>query len=168
MPTPKKGPRLGGSPSHQRHILSNLANQLIEHGSVKTTEARAKALQPMFEKLVTKAKRGTIHDRRQVLRTLRNRDSVYVLFDVVTPEIDPEREGGYTRITRLGSRKGDNAPMALIEIITEPVMKKAVVKEAVQVTEAAAEEVVEVIEEVQVEIEEAEVEDAEAEETSDN
>lgn len=139
MPTPKKGPRLGGSPSHQRHILSNLANQLIEHGSVKTTEAKAKTLQPMFEKLVTKAKRGTIHDRRQVLRTLRDRDSVYVLFDVVVPEIDPEREGGYTRITRLGNRKGDNAPMALIEIVTEPVVKRAVVKEASNAAKVAAE-----------------------------
>lgn len=138
MPTPKKGPRLAGSPSHQRHLLSNLANQLIENGSITTTEAKAKALQPLIEKLVTKAKRGTIHDRRIVLKTLRSTDGVYQLFDEVVPTIDPERQGGYTRITRVGNRKGDNAPIAVIEIITEPVMKKAVVKEATKATKKAA------------------------------
>lgn len=140
MPTPKKGPRLGGSPSHQRHILSNLCNQLIEHRSITTTVAKAKALQPMFEKLVTKARRGTLHDRRMVVRKLRNKDSVYELFDVLVPEIDAERVGGYTRITPIGNRKGDNAPMAVIEVITEPVMKKAVVKDATKTAKAAVKE----------------------------
>ena len=130
MPTPKKGPRLGGSPSNQRKILANLAIQLIENGSLTTTEAKAKMLQPYFEKLVTKAKRGTIHDRRLVMKKLNNKDAVYFLFDEVVPEIDSERAGGYTRITRLPNRKGDNAPMAHIEIVTEPVMKKRAVKAA--------------------------------------
>lgn len=138
MPTPKKGPRLGGSPSHQRHILSNLARQLIENREITTTEAKAKALQPYFEKLVTKAKRGDIHARRTVLKKLRDRDAVYMLFDEVVPELDPERAGGYTRITRLGYRKGDRAPLALIEIVTEPVEKKRVVKEATRTAEVAA------------------------------
>lgn len=134
MPTPKKGARLGGSPSHQRKILANLSIQLIEHGSIKTTEAKAKTLQPMFEKLVTKAKSGSIHDRRMVARTLRDRDAVYELFDVIVPEMDADRNGGYTRITRVGNRKGDNAPMAVIEIVMEPLVKKA----AVQAAEAPA------------------------------
>lgn len=139
MPTPKKGPRLGGSPAHQRLILSNLATQLIYHRSLKTTEAKAKMLQPMFEKLVTKAKRGDIHSRRLVARKIRDKDAVYELFDVIVPEIDPERQGGYTRIIRLGNRKGDNAPMAMIEIVTEKLVKKAVVKRAEDTAKAAAE-----------------------------
>lgn len=141
MPTPKKGPRLGGSPSHQRHILSNLARQLIEHQSITTTESKAKAVQPYFEKLVTKAKRGTIHDRRVVLRKLRDRDAVYTLFDVLVPQIDSERQGGYTRITKIGTRKGDNAPMAVIEVVTEKVMKKAVVSDATKTAKKAADKV---------------------------
>lgn len=139
MPTPKKGPRLGGSPAHQRLILSNLATQLIYHRSLKTTEAKAKMLQPMFEKLVTKAKRGDIHSRRLVARKIRDKDAVYELFDVIVPEIDPERQGGYTRIIRLGNRKGDNAPMVMIEIVTEKLVKKAVVKRAEDTAKAAAE-----------------------------
>ena len=138
MPTPKKGPRLGGSPSHQRHILSNLSRQLIENGSITTTEAKARALQPYFEKLVTKAKNGTIHDRRTVLKKLRDKDAVYELFDVLAPQIDAERAGGYTRIIKLGNRKGDNAPLALIEVVTEPLVKKAVVSEATKTAAAAA------------------------------
>ncbi len=138
MPTPKKGPRLGGSPTHQRHILANMASQLIDNGSLITTEAKAKALQPVFDKLVTKAKRGDIHSRRLVLKTLRNDEAVYQLFDEVVPQIDSERQGGYTRITRIGNRKGDNAPLAVIEIVTEPLMKKAVVKEATAAAEKAA------------------------------
>lgn len=138
MVTPKKGPRLGGSPAHQRLILSNLATQLIENGSVRTTEAKARLLQPMFEKLVTRAKRGDIHSRRLVARKIRNRDAVYALFDEVVPSIDPERQGGYTRIIRLGNRKGDNAPMVLIEIVTERVEKKAVVREAEATAKSAA------------------------------
>lgn len=138
MVTPKKGPRLGGSPAHQRLILSNLATQLIENGSVRTTEAKARLLQPMFEKLVTRAKRGDIHSRRLVARKIRSRDAVYALFDEVVPSIDPERQGGYTRIIRLGNRKGDNAPMVLIEIVTERVEKKAVVREAEATAKSAA------------------------------
>ncbi len=158
MPTPKKGARLGGSPAHQRHILSNLSKQLIENGQLTTTEAKAKALQPYFEKLVTKAKRGDIHSRRLVLKKLHDKDYVYMLFDEVVPEIDSEREGGYTRIISLPNRKGDNAPMALIEIVTEPVAKKAVVKEATRAAASAvAEETVEeAIEEVVEDVEAAE------------
>ncbi len=130
MPTPKKGPRLGGSAAHQRKILANLAIQLIENRSITTTESKAKTLQPYFEKLVTKAKRGTIHDRRVVARKIIDRDAVYELFDVIVPELDSERNGGYTRITKIGNRKGDNAPMAVIEIVTEPLQKKATVRAA--------------------------------------
>ncbi len=161
MPTPKKGPRLGGSPTHQKHILSNLAKQLIEFGEITTTEAKAKALQPYFEKLVTRARRGDIHSRRLVEKKLHDKDYVYMLFDEVVPEIAPDREGGYTRITRLGNRKGDNAPIALIEIVTEPVEKKAVVREATKATKAAAETVEEEILEEAEEIVEA-IEEAEA------
>lgn len=151
MPTPKKGPRLGASASHQRKILANLATSLIYSRSLKTTEAKARTLQPYFEKLVTKAKHGTIHDRRIVSRQILDRDAVYELFDVIVPELDPERNGGYTRITRVGNRKGDNAPMCVIEIVLEPVVKKATVKTAEKVTQSAAdaviaEEVVEAVE----------------------
>lgn len=168
MPTPKKGPRLGASASHQRKILANLSSQLIFNRSLKTTEAKAKTLQPYFEKLVTKAKSGTIHDRRVVSRKIIDRDAVYELFDVIAPELDPERNGGYTRITRIGNRKGDNAPMCVIEIVLEPVVKKATVKTAEKVAAAAvAEPVVEEVEEVLEEAEEAvEVEEV-ADETSD-
>ena len=138
MPTPKKGPRLGGSPAHQRLILSNLAIQLIEHRAITTTEAKAKVLQPYVEKLVTKAKRGDLHARRTVARKIPNRDAVYELFDVITPALDPERAGGYTRITRVGTRKGDNAPLARIEFVTERVEKKAVVAAAEKTAERAA------------------------------
>ena len=164
MPTPKKGPRLGASASHQRKILANLSSQLIFNRSLKTTEAKAKTLQPYFEKLVTKAKSGTIHDRRVVSRKIIDRDAVYELFDVIAPELDPERNGGYTRITRIGNRKGDNAPMCVIEIVLEPVVKKATVKTAEKVAAAAvAEPVVEEVEEVLEEAEEA----VEAEEVTD-
>ena len=168
MPTPKKGPRLGASASHQRKILANLSSQLIFNRSLKTTEAKAKTLQPYFEKLVTKAKSGTIHDRRVVSRKIIDRDAVYELFVVIAPELDPERNGGYTRITRIGNRKGDNAPMCVIEIVLEPVVKKATVKTAEKVAAAAvAEPVVEEVEEVLEEAEEAvEVEEV-ADETSD-
>ena len=117
MPTPKKGPRLGASASHQRKILANLSSQLIFNRSLKTTEAKAKTLQPYFEKLVTKAKSGTIHDRRVVSRKITDRDAVYELFDVIAPELDPERNGGYTRIYKTGPRRGDAAEMAIIELV---------------------------------------------------
>jgi large subunit ribosomal protein L17 len=119
MPTPKKGPRLGGSASHQRHILANLATQLFEHGRIKTTESRARTLRPVAEKLITKAKRGDLHNRREVLKTIRDKSVVHVLFTEIAPKM-AERPGGYTRITKIGPRKGDNAPMAVIELVNEP------------------------------------------------
>ena len=124
MPTPKKGPRLGGSPSHQRLILSNLATALFEHGRITTTEARARTLRPLAEKLITKAKKaelGTVeslHHRREVLKTVRDKSVVHTLFTEIGPSFS-ERPGGYTRITKIGPRKGDNAPMAVIELVTE-------------------------------------------------
>ena len=120
MPTPTKGARLGGSPSHERIILANLATQLFEHGKIVTTEAKAKRLRPLAEKLITKAKRGDIHARRQVLTTVRDKGVVHVLFTEIAPTL-ADREGGYLRITKVGPRKGDNAPMAQIEIVTETV-----------------------------------------------
>ena len=118
MPTPKKGPRLGGSPAHQRLILSNLATQLFEHGRITTTESRARTLRPYAEKLITKAKKGDLHNRREVLKTVRDKSVVHTLFTEIAPTF-AERPGGYTRITKLGPRKGDNAPMAVIELVTE-------------------------------------------------
>ncbi len=141
MPTPKKGARLGGSPAHQKLILSNLATQLIEHRALVTTEAKAKLLRPYVEKLVTKAKRGDMHARRTVARKITSRDAVYTLFDVIVPAMDPERQGGYTRLTRLGNRKGDNAPMMQIAFVMEKVEKKAVVAAAEKTAEKAAEKV---------------------------
>ncbi len=118
MPTPKKGPRLGGSPAHQKLILSNLATSLFEHGAITTTEAKARVLRPFAERLITKAKRGDLHARRQVLATIRDKGVVHELFEEIGPRF-AERPGGYTRITKLGPRKGDNAPMAVIELLTE-------------------------------------------------
>jgi large subunit ribosomal protein L17 len=120
MPTPTKGARLGGSPAHQRLILANLASQLFEHGRIVTTEAKAKRLRPMAEKLITKAKRGDIHSRRMVLTTVRDKGVVHTLFTEIAPSL-ADREGGYTRITKVGPRKGDNAPMAVIELVRESV-----------------------------------------------
>src|SRR6185437_13127740 len=120
MPAPTKGARLGGSPAHQRLIMANLATQLCEHGRIVTTEAKAKRLRPLAEKLITKAKRGDIHSRRLVLMTVRDKGVVHTLFTEIAPGL-ADREGGYTRITKVGPRKGDNAPMALIELVTEPV-----------------------------------------------
>ena len=120
MPQPAKGARLGGSPAHERIILANLASQLFEHSKIVTTEAKAKRLRPVAEKLITKAKRGDIHARREVLKTVRDKGVVHVLFTEIAPTFEG-RPGGYTRITKVGPRKGDNAPMALIELVTEPV-----------------------------------------------
>ena len=120
MPTPTKGARLGGSAAHQRLILANLASQLFEHGRIVTTEAKAKRLRPLAEKLITKAKRGDIHSRRIVLTTVRDKGVVHTLFTEIAPSL-ADREGGYTRITKVGPRKGDNAPMALIELVRESV-----------------------------------------------
>ena len=119
MPKPTKGPRIGGSPSHQRIIMANLASQLFEHGRITTTEPRARRVQPLAEKLITKAKRGDLHARRTVMRTITDPTVVHVLFTEIAPAV-AGREGGCTRITKLGPRKGDNAPMALIELVTEP------------------------------------------------
>src|SRR4051794_25321358 len=116
MPTPTKGPRLGGGPSHERLILGNLATALFEHGRITTTEAKAKRLRPLAERLVTFAKRGDLHARRRVLRVVRDKTVVHTLFADIGPRY-AERNGGYTRITKLGPRKGDNAPMALIELV---------------------------------------------------
>ena len=120
MPTPTKGPRLGGSPTHERMILANLASQLFEHRRITTTETKAKRVRPLAEKLISKAKRGDLHARRLVMATITNRDVVHVLFTEIAPAL-ADREGGYTRITKVGNRKGDNAPMAVIEIVTESV-----------------------------------------------
>ncbi|CAA9369385.1 MAG: LSU ribosomal protein L17p [uncultured Nocardioidaceae bacterium] len=124
MPTPKKGARLGGSPAHQRLILSNLATALFEHGRITTTEAKARTLRPVAERLITKAKKGDLHNRRLVLRTIRDKGVVHTLFTEIAPQF-AERPGGYTRITKVGPRKGDNAPMAVIELVTEPYAPKA-------------------------------------------
>jgi large subunit ribosomal protein L17 len=118
MPTPKKGARLGGGPAHQKLILSNLATSLFEHGRITTTEAKARVLRPYAERLITKAKKGDLHNRRQVLRVIRDKGVVHALFEDIAPRY-AERPGGYTRITKLGPRKGDNAPMAVIELVTE-------------------------------------------------
>ena len=122
MPKPSKGPRLGGSPAHERIILANLASQLFEHGRITTTETRARRVQPVAEKLISKAKRGDLHSRRLVKQTTTNSDAVHVLFAEIAPKM-AGREGGYTRITKVGPRKGDNAPMAIIELVTEPIKK---------------------------------------------
>jgi len=116
MPTPTKGPRLGGSPAHQRHMLANLATALFEHGKITTTEARARRLRPVAERLITFAKRGDMHARRQVLATVTDRDIVHTLFAEIGPSF-VSRDGGYTRITKIGPRKGDNAPLAVIELV---------------------------------------------------
>ena len=124
MPTPKKGARLGGSPAHQRLIISNLATALFEHGRITTTEAKARVLRPHAEKLITKAKKGDLHNRREVLKTIRDKSVVHTLFTEIAPTF-AERPGGYTRITKIGPRKGDNAPMAVIELVTEAYSPKA-------------------------------------------
>src|SRR5664280_1348319 len=134
MPTPTKGPRLGGGPAHERLILANLATPLFEHDQITTTAAKAKRLRPLAERLVTFAKRGDLHARRRVLTVVRDKGVVHRLFTEIAPDM-AERQGGYTRITKIGNRKGDNAPMAVIELVREPLSaKKATVAEA----EAAA------------------------------
>lgn len=138
MPTPTKGPRLGGGPAHERLILANLATQLFEHKRITTTEAKAKRLQPLAERLVTFAKRGDLHARRRVMTVVRDKGVVHVLFTQIAPAM-AERNGGYTRITKIGARKGDNAPMAVIELVLEPVSpKRAVIREATKATARAA------------------------------
>jgi large subunit ribosomal protein L17 len=139
MPTPTKGPRLGGSPAHEKLILANLATELFRHGKIKTTETKAKRLRPLAEQLITKAKRGDLHSRRRVLTVVRDKDVVYALFEQIAPRYG-NRPGGYTRITKTGPRKGDAAPMAVIELVEElqvaattaPPAKKAARKAAAQ------------------------------------
>jgi len=118
MPTPTKGRRLGGSPAHQRHMLANLATALFEHGKITTTEARARRLRPVAERLITFAKRGDLHARRQVMTTVTDKNVVHALFAEIGPSF-AARDGGYTRITKIGPRKGDNAPLAVIELVRE-------------------------------------------------
>ena len=129
MPTPTKGPRLGGSPAHERLMLANLATSLFEHGRITTTEAKAKRLRPLAEKLVTFAKRGDLHARRQVMTTIRDKDVVHHLFAEIGPRYE-NRPGGYTRITKVGPRKGDNAPMAVIELVEALTVSQQAVGEA--------------------------------------
>ncbi|MBM3714123.1 MAG: 50S ribosomal protein L17 [Actinobacteria bacterium] len=123
MPKPTKGPRLGGGPAHERLLLANLAAALYTHKSIKTTETKAKRLRPLAERLITFAKRGDLHARRRVLSVIGDKDVVHTLFTEIAPLV-ADRDGGYTRITKVGNRKGDNAPMAVIELVLEPVTKK--------------------------------------------
>ncbi|GAA1861749.1 50S ribosomal protein L17 [Microbacterium koreense] len=160
MPKPTKGPRLGGGPAHERLLLANLAAALFTHKSIKTTETKAKRLRPLAERLITFAKRGDLHARRRVLSVIGNKEAVHILFTEIAPLV-AEREGGYTRITKVGNRKGDNAPMAVIELVLEPVNKKpkAAKKSAPVAAEPVAEE--EVVEEEVVETADADA-DADA------
>jgi large subunit ribosomal protein L17 len=138
MPTPTKGPRLGGGPAHERIILANLAQALFEHDRITTTQAKAKRLRPLAERLVTFAKRGDLASRRRVLTVIRDKGVVHRLFTEIAPDV-AERQGGYTRITKIAPRKGDNAPMAVIELVREPLSaKQATVQEAESVTKKAA------------------------------
>jgi large subunit ribosomal protein L17 len=152
MPKPTKGPRLGGGPAHERLLLANLAAALFTHKSIKTTETKAKRLRPLAERLITFAKRGDLHARRRVLSVIGDKEVVHVLFTEIAPLV-ADREGGYTRITKVGNRKGDNAPMAVIELVLEPVTKKPSAKKAAAAKAAPV-------------AEEAPVEEAPAEETA--
>ncbi|MGZ5378957.1 MAG: 50S ribosomal protein L17 [Mycobacterium sp.] len=133
MPKPTKGPRLGGSSSHQKALLANLATSLFEHGRIKTTEPKARALRPYAEKLITHAKKGTLHNRREVMKKIRDKDVVHTLFAEIGPFFS-DRNGGYTRIIKVEARKGDNAPMAVIELVRE----KTVTDEANRARRSAA------------------------------
>ena len=138
MPTPKKGPRLASSPAHERLMLANMATSLFQHGRITTTLPKAKRLRPLAERLITFAKRGDLHSRRRVMRVIRNKSVVHVLFTQIAEQME-QREGGYTRIVKIAPRKGDSTPAAIIELVTEPVSpKKAVVKEAEAATKVAA------------------------------
>jgi large subunit ribosomal protein L17 len=177
MPTPTKGPRLGGGPAHERLLLANLATALFEHGRIQTTEAKAKRLRPLAEQLITKAKRGDLQNRRRVLRIIRDKGVVHALFTEIAPRYEA-RNGGYTRIVKVPPRKGDNAPMAMIELVEELVApapakpsrsrKKAAAKKTTTApatageTEAPAEPAAEAVDEVAA----AEVAETGADETS--
>lgn len=188
MPKPTKGPRLGGSSSHQKAILANLATSLFEHGRIKTTEPKARALRPYAEKLITHAKKGTLHNRREVMKKIRDKDVVHTLFAEIGPFFS-DRNGGYTRIIKVEARKGDNAPMAVIELVREKTVtdeanrarraaaskKAAPAKAAPKADEAEAEETVEDVKAEDAAIEEAqeaeaaeEVAEAEVEDKADD
>ena len=149
MPTPTKGPRLGGGPAHERMLLANMARSLFINKSITTTEVKAKRLRPVAERLVTFAKRGDLHSRRRVMQSITDKNVVHELFVNIAPQV-AERQGGYTRITKLGFRKGDNAPMAVIELVLDPVSPKKMNKKpklenavkAAPKAEVVAEEVV--------------------------
>ena len=158
MPKPTKGPRLGGGPAHERLLLANLAAALFTHKSIKTTETKAKRLRPFAERLITFAKRGDLHARRRVLSVIGDKSVVHELFAEIAPLV-AEREGGYTRITKVGNRKGDNAPMAVIELVLEPVNPKP---KSAKKSAAAAAPVAAEAPEAEAEVVEAEV----AEETA--
>ena len=171
MPTPTKGRRLGGSSAHQRHIMANLATALFEHGKITTTEAKARRLRPYAERLITFAKRGDLHARREVLTVVTDKGVVHTLFTEIGPRF-ATRPGGYTRITKIGPRKGDNAPMAVIELVTEAYEPKAQTAEKSTTKKSAAKKSTAkkspdpvVAEETPAE--EASVEEAPAEEASD-
>jgi large subunit ribosomal protein L17 len=161
MPKPTKGPRLGGGPAHERLLLANLAAALFTHERITTTETKAKRLRPLAERLVTFAKRGDLHARRRVLAVIGDKSVVHKLFTEIAPQV-ADREGGYTRITKIGNRKGDNAPMAVIELVLEPVTpKKRAAKPAAEAApaapaeEPAAEETPEVVTEAEAAVDEA-------------
>src|SRR4051794_8264703 len=137
MPTPTKGPRLGGGPAHERLMLANLATALFEHGKITTTETKAKRLRPLAERLITKAKRGDIHARRTVGKQIHDKTVLHVLFSEIGPRYE-NRPGGYTRITKIGPRKGDNAPMAVIELVEALTVAQTAVGEAEGATKRAA------------------------------
>ncbi|MDR9434581.1 50S ribosomal protein L17, partial [Pontimonas sp.] len=137
MPKPTKGPRLGGGPAHEKLMLANLATALITHGRIQTTETKAKRLRPLAERMVTFAKRGDLHARRRVMTVIRDKSAVHKLFTEIAPLVE-HREGGYTRVVKTGFRKGDNAPMAVIELILDPVEKKPSAKKAQAASDAAA------------------------------
>ncbi len=163
MPTPTKGARLGGGPAHERLMLANLATALFEHGRITTTEAKAKRLRPLAERLITFAKRGDLHARRRVMTVVKDKSVVHVLFTEIGPQY-AGRPGGYTRITKIGPRKGDNAPMAVIELV-EP-MAEQVVAEATGATKRAAKEAEQAAPAAEVEETTAAAEETPAEETA--
>ena len=138
MPTPKKGPRLASSPAHERLMLANMATSLFQNGQITTTLPKAKRLRPLAERLITFAKRGDLHSRRRVMRVIRNKSVVHILFTQIAEQME-QREGGYTRIVKIAPRVGDNAPAAIIELVTEPAATKVVEEEAPAVETEAAE-----------------------------
>lgn len=139
MPTPTKGPRVGSNPTHERMLMGQLASQLFEHGSITTTVTKAKRMRPLAERMITFGKRGDMHARRRVLRTIRDKSIVHKLFTEIAPSM-AERPGGYTRIVKIGNRKGDQAPMAVISLVQEPLAKKDTVREAEAATQRAVKE----------------------------